>query len=58
MYMFVFMFLAGFCILTFPLMGLKDFKNEKKSHKMIRISFIGLAFVFLIGGTIDLMTYL
>ncbi|SFJ69124.1 hypothetical protein SAMN04487936_103344 [Halobacillus dabanensis] len=52
--MFSFIFLAGLCTLTFPLMGIKDFKKEKRSTQAARSVFILLGVIFIIGGVIDL----
>lgn len=55
--MFAFMFLAGLCTLAFPLVGIKDFKNENKTTQAVRVIFILLGLFFIIGGVIDLTSY-
>jgi uncharacterized membrane protein len=55
---FAFMFLAGLCTLTFPLMGIKDFKREIRITKVARLVFILIGLIFIIGGVIDLIASL
>ncbi|WP_390216093.1 hypothetical protein [Halobacillus campisalis] len=38
--------------------GIKDFKYEKTSHKVIRLIFIGLALALITAGVIDLMGFI
>ncbi|QAS51817.1 hypothetical protein HLI_05995 [Halobacillus litoralis] len=55
---FIFTLLFGLCILFFPLQGIKHFKTEKTSHKVIRLIFIGLALVLITAGVIDLIGFI
>ncbi|SDJ58111.1 hypothetical protein SAMN04490247_2441 [Salimicrobium halophilum] len=56
--MFIVTILIGLCILFFPLQGIRDFKTEKVSFKIIRLSFIALSLFFLTVGVIDLMNFI
>ena len=55
--MFAFMILAGLCVLSFPLMGIKDIKKEKRSHQVTRVVFILIGLFFLWGGVVTMMSY-
>ncbi|MBN9653378.1 hypothetical protein J0K78_03790 [Halobacillus sp. GSS1] len=54
---FIFTLLFGFCILFFPLQGIREFKSEKLSYKIIRLIFIGLALSLIAAGIIDGVSY-
>ncbi|WLR47174.1 hypothetical protein LC065_16870 [Halobacillus litoralis] len=56
--MFMFPILFGLCVLFFPLQGIKDFRNEKTSHKVTRLIFIGFALLLLTAGGIDLADFI
>ncbi|MGR9050420.1 hypothetical protein ACQ4XT_17450 [Halobacillus faecis] len=56
--MFMFSILFGLCVLFFPLQGIKNFRNEKTSHKVIRLIFIGIALLLLTAGGIDLAAFI
>ena len=56
--MFIFTLLFGLCLLFFPLQGIKNFKNEKSSHKIIRVIFLGLSLVLITAGVIDLIDFI
>ncbi|GEN52232.1 hypothetical protein [Halobacillus faecis] len=55
---FIFTILFGLCLLFFPLQGIKDFKNEKLSYKVIRLIFFGLALVLITAGVIDVIGWI
>ncbi|WP_347861887.1 hypothetical protein U0355_01355 [Salimicrobium sp. PL1-032A] len=56
--MFIVTILIGLCILFFPLQGIRDFKTERVSFRIIRLSFLAIALFLLAVGIIDFLQFL